>query len=363
MTVADIFITYGPGYLQNFGDRMPENHKKVIRAIIQCRTPELGTIVCSCQDCANTYRIYRSCGNRHCPTCQGDKATRWLNARLDQLLPVRHFMITCTVPAAFRGFFRSYQRFAYSAFFQASSATMTALASEPTYFPGDTPGFFGVLHTWGRQMHYHPHIHYIVPGGAFCSSNNSWHSAPEAFYLPVRILSTKIKSRFFTLIQRAALEHLVPADAWQKDWNVNVQPAGNGARSVRYLSSYVFRTAISNHRIIGVENDHVVFRYTDTKSGQTKILRLSASEFIRRFLQHVLPTGFMKIRYYGFMHPSTRIPVKLAVALLEALFSATVKKPAPTTPSGIPPCQHCNGIVRFVQFIGPKNTRPTAGFT
>ena len=363
MTVRDIFLTHGAAYLDAFGTRMPHHHRKVMRAIIECRTEASGTIVCACEDCANTYRIFRSCGNRHCPTCQGEKALTWFNARMDQVLPVHHFMITCTVPSAFRDFFRSHQRFAYSALFQATSATIAALASEPTWFSGDTPGFFGVLHTWGRQMHYHPHIHYIVPGGAFSSADHSWHSSPKAFYLPVRILSAKIKSRFFKLMRNADLLHLIPREAWKKAWNVNSQPVGDGARSIRYLSSYVFRTAISNHRIITMNNNDVVFRYTDTKSGENKTLSLTPFEFIRRFLQHVLPSGFMKIRYYGFMHPSTSIPVKLAVALLEALRSARPPKRESLGPSAIPCCERCSGIVRFVRFIPPKDPLPASGFT
>ncbi len=363
MTVRDVFLAHGKAYLDAFGERMPGDHKKVIRAIIQCRTPELGTIVCACEDCANTYRISRSCGNRHCPTCQGEKAINWFNSRIDQLMPVHHFMITCTVPAEFREFFRANQRFAYSALFEVTSKTITSLASEPTYFSGDTPGFFGVLHTWGRQMQYHPHIHFIAPGGAFASSDHSWHSSPEAFYLPVRIMSAKIKSRFFKLMQKADLLHLVPTDAWKKNWNVNSQAVGSGARSIRYLSSYVFRTAISSHRVLDMRNERVRFRYTDTKSGTNKTMNLSAFEFIRRFLQHVLPTGFMKIRYYGFMHPSTKIPVKLAVTLLEALFAVRPEKKTCVETSGVPCCDQCNGIIRFVRFIKPEVTLAAGGFT
>ena len=363
MTVRDVFLTHGKGYLDAFGQRMPAGHKKVIQAIIQCRTPDLGTIVCACEDCAKTYRIFRSCGNRHCPTCQGEKAITWLNSRMDRLLPVAHFMITCTVPAEFRDFFRSHQRFAYSAFFQATSKTMSSLAAEPTYFSGDTPGFFGVLHTWGRQMQYHPHIHYLVPGGAFSSAGHSWHSCSEAFYLPIRIMSAKIKSRFFRLMRKADLLHLVSAEAWKKSWNVNSQAVGSGARSIRYLSAYVFRTAISDHRVITTGNDRILFRYTDTKTGANKTMSLSPFEFIRRFLQHVLPTGFMKIRYYGFMHPSTTIPVKLAVALLEALFSVRPERRNRIEKSGIPCCERCGGIVGFVRFIRPKDTLLAAGFT
>lgn len=363
MTVRDVFLTYAPKYLQTFGKRMPAHHKKVMQAIIRCRTPDLGTIVCACEQCGNTLQLFRSCGNRHCPTCQGEKALRWFDARIQHLMPVEHFMITCTVPTAFREFFRSHQRFAYSALFQATSTTITSLASEPTYFPGDTPGFFGVLHTWGRQMQYHPHIHYVVPGGAFSSSDNSWHSCSRAFYLPVRIMSAKIKSCFFKLMRKADLLHLLPAEAWRKDWNVNSQPVGNGARSIRYLASYVFRTAISDHRIITVDHNHrVLFRYTDTRSGANEIMSLSPFEFIRRFLQHVLPTGFMKIRYYGFMHPSTSIPLKVAVVLLQALFSLRPPQPTRTQTSSVCSCERCNGAMRFLRFVRPNHAALAAGF-
>ena len=164
-------------------------------------------------------------------------------------------------------------------------------------------------------------------------------------------------------MQKADLLHLVPASAWKKNWNLNSQSVGNGARSIRYLSSYVFRTAISNHRVITMENQRVLFRYNDTKSGKTKTMNLSPFEFIRRFFQHLLPTGFMKIRYYGFMHPSAKMPVKLAVALLEALFAVRPPKATAAEAPAIPCCEHCNGIVRFVRFIQPKKILPAAGFT
>ncbi len=176
-------------------------------------------------------------------------------------------------------------------------------------------------------------------------------------------MSAKIKSRFFKLMRKADLLHLVSAEVWKKNWNVNSQAVGSGARSIRYLSAYVFRTAISDHRIVTTADDRVLFRYTDTKTDTKKTMSLSPFEFIRRFLQHVLPTGFMKIRYYGFLHPSTTIPVKLAVALLEALFSVRPQKRNRIETSGVPCCERCSGIVRFVRFIRPKDTLLAAGFT
>ncbi|WP_319560401.1 transposase [Marispirochaeta sp.] len=163
-------------------------------------------------------------------------------------------MITFTVQAPFRTLFRQHQRFAYAAFFAATSGIMKKLASEQTWFPGDVPGFFGVLHTRGRQLQYHPHIHYVVPGGAFSSEDHSRHPCRKAFYLPVRVAAKLVKHRMYTALKRNGLLSSVDAAAWSQDWNVNSQPAGSGERSIRYLASYVFRTAISDSRIVAIED-------------------------------------------------------------------------------------------------------------
>jgi hypothetical protein len=361
--VREIFGEYGPEYLKTFAERIPSHHRKVIRAIVDCRTERMGTMLYRCESCGKVIELFRSCGNRHCPTCQHEKASQWLERRLEQLLPVHHFMITFTVPAAFRDFIRANGRTAYAALFRASSRTLKRLASESTYFGDDLPGFFGVLHTWGRQMQYHPHIHYIVPGGAFSAQDHSWHASPQAFYLPVRIMSKMVKSLFFREMKKTKLLSQIPQELWKQDWNVHSQAVGTGVRSIRYLASYVFRTAISDSRIIEIEQGHVRFRYADTKTGTAKTMRLSAFEFIRRFLQHVLPTGFMKIRYYGFLHPCSSIPLDLAIMLLEAWLGVRPARVQDETEhSSRPFCPDCNGLVRLLFFIPPRAIVNT-GFT
>ena len=275
-TVREIFEEYGPTYLKTFAERIPSHHRKVIRAIIDCRTERMGTIIYQCEKCHRSFELFRSCGNRHCPTCQHQKASQWLKRRLEQLLPIHHFMVTFTVPAAFRGFIRANARISCAALFRASSRTLKHLASEPTYFDGDLPGFFGVLHTWGRQMHYHPHIHYIVPGGAFSTQDYSWHASPQAFYLPVRIMSKMMKSLFFREMKNAKLLSHIPEELWKQDWNVHSQPIGTGTRSLLYLASYVFRTAISDSRIIDFKHGYVRFRYADTKTNLCAWMRSSS---------------------------------------------------------------------------------------
>jgi len=364
MSVRDIFVKYGPAYLEAYRENMPANHKKVIQAIIDCRTENMGTIVGACEKCGSVHEFYCSCGNRHCPTCQSDKAHQWLEKQLGRLLPVNHFMITFTVPAAFRDLFRTHQHFAYSAFFKATSQVMQKLGSENTYFKGNIPGFFGVLHTWGRTLSYHPHIHYIVPGGAFDASDYSWNSSHTKFFLPVRVMSKLVKSKMFQALKREDLLHLLNEKAWQKDWNVNSQPVGNGERSVRYLAAYVFRTAISDKRILAMEKGSILFKYTDTRSGKNKIMKLQPFEFIRRFLQHVLPSGFMKIRYYGFLHPSSSIPLQAAVAILEALYDVKAHpKMEKDTRSALPRCEKCNARILFRRFISADKGRIRSGYT
>ena len=363
-TVADIFRLHGQSYLDRFAETIPSQHRKVIRAITDCRTERSGILIYRCEDCGRPIDLFLSCGNRHCPTCQHDKTKLWLNRRIDQLLPVPHFMIAFTVPAALRDFLRSHQRLGYSALFLASSTTLRRLASEPTYFPGDLPGFFGVLHTWGRTLQYHPHIHYVVPGGAFNTQTHTFHSSPEAFFLPVRVMSKLVKSLFYRQMKKSGLLSLIPAKAFKQPWNVNSQPVGNGVHTLHYLSAYVFRTGISDTRIVSLTDSEVHFSYTDTKTGTEKLANLHTFEFIRRFLQHVLPSGFMKIRYYGFLHPCSSIPLKLAVALLEAWHGvvSTARKEPPAERRKPPFCPHCHGHLHYLRFILPLGS-PTAGFT
>jgi len=362
--LAEVFRTHGAAYCVAGGDAVPARHRAVVDSITHCRTEALGTLTCSCDECGQVFDIYRSCGNRHCPVCGKAKGREWLAKQLDRLLPVPHFMITFTVPAAFRSLFLAHRKLCYQAFFQVSSAVLSRLGSESTYFPGDTPGFFGVLHTWGRNLSYHPHIHYIVPAGAFDSPTHRWHDCPTAFYAPVRVLSKLVKARFYDLIRDTGLLEELPRSAFEKDWNVDSRPVGSGVRALRYLSAYVFRTAISDKRIVSVGEDAVTFAYTDTRTGVDKLMSLKPFEFIRRFLQHVLPKGFMKIRYFGFLHPSSSIPLKLAVALLEAAndVHAAVDRTHAQPKTGAPFCPCCSGS-GHVLFFSPPAARVHSGFT
>jgi hypothetical protein len=258
-------------------------------------------------------------------------------------------MITFTVPEPLRHFIRQYQRIAYSALFKASSEAIKKLARDEKYIGGDLPGFLGVLHTWGRTLEYHPHIHYIVPGGALSTFDGLWHPSRIDFYLPVRALSKIFKAKFRDAMKEAGLLDQIPPEVWQVDWNVNSQAVGSSEASLHYLAPYVFKVAISNSRIIKVENNTVFFRYAKPRSRRLRIMALDVLEFIRRFLQHVLPTGFMKIRYYGFMNPNCSVPFEKITALIQMAYAFALEMPdyieSPPQPLF---CPHCGGTLHYL---------------
>ena len=210
-SIHEIFTTFGPEYLQRYATQMPKTHRKVIDAIMACRTEACGMAFYQCQSCAEPSQFFRSCGNRHCPTCQYNKTQQWLEKQIQRQLPGHHFLITFTVPEQLRFFMRQNQRVSYSALFKASSDAIKKLALDPKHIGADLPGFFGVLHTWGRTLQYHPHIHYIVSGGALSSSDGSWHPSRVDFFLPVKALSKLFRAKFRDLMKQTLLFDQIPA--------------------------------------------------------------------------------------------------------------------------------------------------------
>jgi Transposase zinc-binding domain/Putative transposase len=202
-SINEIFRTFGPEYLQRYANSMPKTHLKVIDAMIACRTEACGLALYQCASCARSHELYRSCGNRHCPTCQQHKTRQWLEKQINRQLPTHHFLFTFTVPENLRPLMRKNQRAAYSALFKTSSEAIKKLAPDQHYLGGNLPGFFGVLHTWGRTLQYHPHIHYIVPGGALSSTDGRWHPSTTDFYLPVKALSKIFRAKFRDEMKKA----------------------------------------------------------------------------------------------------------------------------------------------------------------
>jgi Putative transposase/Transposase zinc-binding domain len=360
-SLNEIFRTFGPEYLERYANRMPKTHLKVINAMIACRTEACGLALYQCESCAKSHQLYRSCGNRHCPTCQHHKTRQWLQKQINRQLPTHHFLITFTVPQQLRPFMRKNQRAAYSALFKTSSDAIKKLAPDHHYIGANLPGFFGVLHTWGRTLQYHPHIHYIVPGGALSSTDGRWHPSRTDFYLPVKALAKIFRAKFREQMKQTTLFDQIPSEVWQIDWNVDSQ-AVPSSQALKYLAPYVFKVAISNSRILKIETRTVLIRYRKPHTNRSRILPLEVMEFIRRFLQHVLPTGFMKVRYYGFMNPNCKVTLDHVSSLIEMTcgFNLVVPKAAPQPARHIT-CPSCGGHLRLRSLLLPSRILAWSG--
>lgn len=369
-TITEIFRAFGPQYLAQYPD-MPLDHKKTINAIINCRSGEYGQVVYLCDGCGQQHLVDRSCGNRHCPQCQYNKSRQWLETQLDRRLPGPHFMLTFTVPEQLRPFCRSHQRAAYGAMFRAANGAIRKLARDPRFMGADLPGFTAVLHTWGRQMQYHPHLHLIVPAGGLSVDRKQWLPSAKGFYLPVKALAKIFRAKFRDEMIRRKLINSIDPSVWKIDWNVNSQNVGDSEGSYKYLAPYVFRVAISDSRIVDTKNGEVTFSYRKKESNRPRRITVATFEFIRRFLQHVLPTGFMKVRHYGFMSSSCPIPrAKLRFMVLNVLAAlqgervsltdlVPPKNPKPPMPK--PKCRLCGGVLLYLFSLIPG--RPCRGST
>ena len=346
--IQNIFTRFAPEYLDRYQDRMPKNHIKAIKAIISCRTAACGLVVYDCDGCGHIHVGFRSCGNRHCTICQHHKTRQWIERQLLRQLPGHHFMITFTVPEKLRSSLRSHQRKAYTALFAASSQTLKTFAADKKFIGGDLPGFFGVLHTWGRQLQYHPHIHYVVPAGALSKADGKWHPSRLDFFAPVKAMSKVFKAKLREQLKAAGIQNTVDPAVWCKTFNVNCQALANSHHSIKYLPPYVFKVAISDSRIVNLETRNVIFRYKKPRSRRWRTMALDVMEFMRRFLQHVLPTGFMKIRYYGFMNPASSVSLDRVRALIELAFGFDVQLPAlDPQPVRRPTCPDCGADLKL----------------
>jgi hypothetical protein len=362
-TIAEVFRAFGPAYVERF-PHLPTSHRRVIDAIIHCRSGHYGSTLYACSDCGATHWIGRACGNRHCPQCQNHKTRAWLDSQLDRRLPGPYFLLTFTVPEPLRAFLRSHQRVGYGALFEASSQAIKKLARDPRHIGTDLPGFTGVLHTWGRQLPLHPHIHYLVPGGGLSPERDAWLPSREDFFLPVLALSPIYRAKFRHRMQREGLLAEIDPEVWCVDWNVHCAPVGDGEHALRYLASYVFRVAISDRRIVAFSSTKrtVTFRYRPHDADGEQTTTLDAFEFLRRFLQHVLPSGFIKVRHFGFLHPNCAVPLDHIRSLIQHATGAWLP-PAPPPPDERPVCYcpDCGAALAYVRTVfatGPPRLDP-----
>jgi hypothetical protein len=320
LELADIVRAHEADLIASRGGEISSVEARVLRAIARCRTAALGGHVEKCDRCSHVRISYNSCRNRHCPKCQGAARERWLQDRAEDLLPVEYFHVVFTLPHEIAALAIQNKRVIYELLFRVSAETLQEIAADPKHL-GAEVGFLSVLHTWGQSLEHHPHVHMIVPGGGFSKDRTAWVSARQGFFVPVRVLARLFRGKFLAEILCAfeqkrlgfygKLAHLVdPASfraylepLYDEEWFVYSKPPFGGPEHVlRYLSRYTHRVAISNSRLVGFRDRKVSFLWKDyAHECKKRVMTLNAVEFLRRFLTHVLPKGFVRIRHYGFL--------------------------------------------------------------
>lgn len=377
--VAGIFRQFGQAYRQQHADTMAVCQLKAMRAIEICRTEALGGHVDACEQCGALRISYNSCRNRHCPKCQGLNKERWLDARRRELLPVKYFHVVFTLPEALRPLALGNPREIYTLLFACASATLKQLAADPKHLGADI-GFMAMLHTWNQTLGAHPHLHCIVTGGGLADGNRCWKGCRRRFFLPVRVMASLFRGKFLDGLKQAfeagrlglgpratpgaAAFRTLLDELYAQNWVLYCKPPLYGAESVvEYFARYSYRVAISNNRIVGVDDGRVTFRYRDrSDKGRLRSLSLRAEEFIRRFLLHILPDRFVKIRYYGIMSNRHRKKkLQICRRLLEAA-DADVPADDPeawqdllfrVTGVDVRICPNCGGRLVFQSWLMP----------
>jgi hypothetical protein len=367
LEVADVVRQYGADYLARYGAVTSPAQRRVLQAIVQCRTVALGGHKTQCDHCGHEEISYNSCRNRHCPKCQGSAQAAWLAAREQELLAVPYCHVVFTLPAPLSPLALQNPRVVYTLLFQTVAETLQTIARDPQHL-GAEIGFLGVLHTWGQTLHHHPHIHCLVPAGGLALDGTAWVPCRPRFFLPVRVLSRLFRRLCLTALRQAAIQERLrmqgqcqrwrsPA-AWhqflmtlqQTEWVVYAKPPLAGPQQVlRYLARYTHRVAITNRRLLACRDGQVTFRWKDYQRGnRQRTMTLDAVEFLRRFLLHVLPRGFQRVRHYGLFANGVR-PVKLPLCrrvLGEAVRCSPDVSAAGDAPTPVPPrsdaCPRCH---------------------
>jgi hypothetical protein len=342
----EVFARHWRRYHAAHGARVPRTHLRAAQAILDCHTAALGGSLYACADCGQRHYAHHSCNHRNCPGCGAGDAIAWADRQQGKLLPeVPYSMVTFTVPEGLRRTFRSNQELCYRLLFKASAGALQEVAAMRKHL-GAQLGMTGVLHTWTRQMEYHPHIHYIIAQGGLTPAGGWARSKTPKYFLPVKLLATKTRIALQAALGKEdpTLYATIPAAEWHKTWNVHISAAGNGTHAVGYLSRYVNQTALSRKRILSDDGGHVTISYTESGSGKKKPLRLPGGEFVRRFLQHVLPKGFKRVRHFGWSSPAAHKKLARIRALLDwhpPTLDATTEPHAPS-------CKRCEGQLTLV---------------
>jgi len=317
--LAEIFRRAGAAYRARFGDRMLPSHKRAMQDIEDCRTPAMGGQVFRCNQCQCEIHSYHSCKNRHCPRCQGDATISWIEKIKRLLLPGLYYLVTFTIPEQLRPIARCHQRIVYGILLREAAATLLTFGADPKWVGGRL-ALLAVLHTWSRAQIHHPHVHILTSVGGLSPDGSTWiKPRNRKFLAPGWALSPHFRGRVEAAFKEAGLHQLVPREVWSPKgrWVVHVKRLDSGIAGLKYLARYLYRVALNNRSIEAFDGESVTFRWQESKTGRTHHTKLEVFEFIRRFLQHVLPSGFMKVRYYGLWAPACRRLLAVAKSILE----------------------------------------------
>ena len=379
LEVADLIRIAGPRFIEQSRPWLTGQHRKVLAAIERCRTAALGGHLDECSRCGHRAISYNSCRNRHCPKCQANARDRWIEARRKELLPTPYVHIVFTLPRLLVPLALRNKKVVYDLLFRTSAATLLEVARNPRHLGADI-GFFSVLHTWNQKLEHHPHVHCVVPAGGLSPDHARWIRPRYRFFLPVRVLSRIFRGKFVAALRRAfaegqlgfpgQLRFLAHPKAFscflrqlfRQDWVVYCKrPFGGPEHVLYYLGRYTHRVAISNHRLVSFADDQITFRWRDSAHGnQQSLLTLPVEEFLRRFLLHLLPPGFVRIRHFGFL--ANRRRVGLLPRCFQLLAPATPSSPTasavPTNPASSPlwTCPRCGGPMILLERLTVAQT-------
>ena len=352
MKLAEILTAHWPAYVAKFGRLIPAEQRAAVRAILRCRTPALGGQRYRCA-CGREHFAYHSCNHRACPRCGRDDAAAWLAQQRTRLLPVPYFLVTLTLPEELRQPIRAAMKLWYGALLKESAGALQDLAADPRHL-GAQLGLSAMLQTWTRDLRYHPHVHVLVPGGGLTANGLRWVRVKDGgFFLPQVKLASRFKGRLKTWLQQDEPElfQQVPAKVWWMKWVADIQPVGSGEAALNYLARYLAKPPLHESQIEHWDAQSLTFRYRDN-AGRQHRSTVSGQEFVRRFLQHVLPKGFQRVRHYGWRGAAARTKWERILALLDW------KSPGRVTPAPLPP-PNCPACGKTMFLIGTLPRAPT----
>jgi hypothetical protein len=344
--LAEVLRRHWPAYEQKYGARLLPSHRRAVEAILSCRTAALGGQLYAC-DCGREHFAYHSCNHRACPQCGHADATEWLERQRRRLLPVPYYLVTFTVPQQLRQLIRSNQKVLYGLLIGHSAKALLDVGLGHKDL-GAELGVLAVLQTWTRDLRFHPHVHCVVPAGGLSEDGLRWIRPKRAnYFLPEQALAKRLRTRLKETLQEehAELFRQVPSHVWAMDWVADVQFVGSGEPALKYLAAYVYRTAFSAERILSDDGQSISFSYRDGKSGATRLLRLPAEAFLHRFLQHVPPKGFQRVRYFGWLSAAAKARFERIAALLDWK-APDLMEPTPWPP---PMCRSCHLPMRRIK--------------